>query len=440
MPDPVHHDDVGELLVDIAKGKQAAFEDIYRLTSTRLYGVCLRIVVRHNDAEDVLQQVYGSLWRGTLSFDAAGTDGLCWLTMTTRKMAIDRLHAGGYSRHLVPFELASGIADKAPVSQQTQETHSLIDCLEELEPRNRDLLRIAFFEALTYQELAGRNGVPLGTVKNWMQHSLVKLEADLGHTTPADVAGSQDGYRHAGEYVLGVLDEASRRWVEKRIAADSAFANSVNMWEGYLFPLALQVPSHAVPGYVWARISSELGLGTGEVVIPSVTIASGNDEHLHKRLALWRWLTAGGFATATICASMLLLYRDRPPRLGVPQSATPIVMVDTTPMGATLVQSDGKPSFVATMDAHSGRMTVTPLQSPATDGRVLELWLVPAKGKPHSLGVVDTLHAQAGSIPETMLPLLNKGAALLVTLEPPGGAPAGEATGPVIAKGELTML
>ena len=115
-------------------------------------------------------------------------------------------------------------------------------------------------------------------------------------------------------------------------------------------------------------------------------------------------------------------------------------VVEPVPLASTLARDDGKPGFVATVDKRSGRMTITPLQPVTEQGRVQELWLIPADGTPRSLGIVSAERAQSGRVPERWLALLDAGAILAITLEPPGGGPGGKPTGPVTAKGEMALL
>ncbi|HLM52816.1 MAG TPA: anti-sigma factor [Pseudoxanthomonas sp.] len=246
-----------------------------------------------------------------------------------------------------------------------------------------------------------------------------------------------------GEYVLGVLHAAERRRVERLIDTDPAFAADVAAWENRLQPLADEIAPVMPPDYLWARISSMLGLGPA----PRAAVApEPQRDSLWQSLGLWRLLTAGGFATAAVCL-FALLNAARVPQLS---PATPPVATapDTPPppaapveMASTLTQDDGQPGYVATLDAARGRITVTPLQPAAEDdGRVPELWLIPPDGVARSLGVFDETAPQSADIPREFLALLSAEAILAVTLEPPGGAPGGVATGPVVAKGGLRLL
>jgi RNA polymerase sigma-70 factor (ECF subfamily) len=180
LPD---HDQTGQLLMATARGDNAAFEQLYRMTSPRLLGVCLRIVNQRSEAEDVLQDVFTNVWRKAQQFDPQRASGVIWLTMMARNKAIDHLRANRASRQSIPIEYSEEIVDTAPNAQGAAEAaiegHRLDVCLGELEAPRRHLVRTAFFEGCTYEELAQRSGTPLGTVKSWIRRSLAKLKACL---------------------------------------------------------------------------------------------------------------------------------------------------------------------------------------------------------------------------------------------------------------------
>ncbi len=177
------HDEPGRLLLATASGDRAAFEQLYRTTSSRLFGVCLRIVPQRSEAEDVLQEVFANVWRKATQFDPSRASGVTWLTMMARNKAIDHLRSNRAGRQSLPIEHAEDVVETAPNAQAAAEaaieSHRLDACLNELEAPRRQLIRIAFFEGDTYEELAQRSGTPLGTVKSWIRRSLAKLKACL---------------------------------------------------------------------------------------------------------------------------------------------------------------------------------------------------------------------------------------------------------------------
>jgi anti-sigma-K factor RskA len=70
----------------------------------------------------------------------------------------------------------------------------------------------------------------------------------------------------------------------------------------------------------------------------------------------------------------------------------------------------------------------------------MELWLIPAGDKPHSLGLIEPGRPVRLDVPRDLAARITTDAALAVSMEPPGGSPTGQPTGPVIASGKLTRL
>lgn len=176
-------EEADQLLLATAGGDTAAFERLYRATSPRLFAVCLRLLPQRSEAEDVLQEVYSNVWRKAAQFDPAKASGLTWLSMMARNRAIDHLRASRNERNSVPIELGPELVDGAETADQlahaAMQAHGLEACLDELELQRRTLIRKAFYEGSTYEELATRSGTPLGTVKSWIRRSLAKLKACL---------------------------------------------------------------------------------------------------------------------------------------------------------------------------------------------------------------------------------------------------------------------
>jgi RNA polymerase sigma-70 factor, ECF subfamily len=167
-------------LARVAGGDRAALQLIYQDTSAKLFGVCVRILNDKSEAEDVLQEVYLTVWRKAASFDPARASPITWLVAIARNRAIDRLRATAGGRRLEPIEAAENMRDPAPaaidVVQTAQQSSRLVLCLDELESRQAVAIRAAFLDGNTYEELAQRMRVPLGTMKSWIRRGLMKLK------------------------------------------------------------------------------------------------------------------------------------------------------------------------------------------------------------------------------------------------------------------------
>ena len=170
-------------LVRVAGGDRAALNMVYRDTSAKLFGVCLRILNNRSEAEDVLQEVYVTVWRKAAAFDPGRASPITWMVAIARNRAIDRLRASAISRRMEPIEAADAVSDPAPAAVErvelAQQHQRLAGCLEELEARHSAAIRAAFLDGATYEELATRMSVPLGTMKSWIRRGLLKLRACL---------------------------------------------------------------------------------------------------------------------------------------------------------------------------------------------------------------------------------------------------------------------
>jgi RNA polymerase sigma-70 factor (ECF subfamily) len=169
------------LLHSVAGGDRDAFSTLYRRTSAKLYGICLRLLGSESEAQDVLQDVYVTVWRKADYFDSAKASPITWLAALARNRAIDRLR--GHVPLSEDISAAAGVEDDGPsaadVVEQADDAARLHHCLDELEERSRAMIRAAFLEGASYPELASREGVPLGTMKSWVRRGLQRLRGCL---------------------------------------------------------------------------------------------------------------------------------------------------------------------------------------------------------------------------------------------------------------------
>lgn len=169
------------LLENAAADDRTSLKRLYECTSAKLYGICLRLLRDEAEAQEVLQEVYLTVWRKAALFDASRASPITWLATIARNRSIDRLRARQVSTE--DLGLAADVPDDSPSSLQLLETAEdasrLRSCLEELESRARTAIRAAFFDGATYSELAAREGVPLPTMKSWIRRGLISLRGCL---------------------------------------------------------------------------------------------------------------------------------------------------------------------------------------------------------------------------------------------------------------------
>ena len=158
---------------------RAAFATLYSLTSAKLFGVCLRICGDRGAAEEVLSDVYLTIWQRAGAFEPGRASPISWLATIARKRAVDWRRSAG-RRPTMALDHAPDVADETPsVEEQmvrSEAERTLHLCLDQLDDKQRGAIRSAFFGGLTYAELAERDAVPLGTMKSWVRRGLQRLK------------------------------------------------------------------------------------------------------------------------------------------------------------------------------------------------------------------------------------------------------------------------
>ena len=212
----------------------------------------------------------------------------------------------------------------------------------------------------------------------------------------------------AGEYVLGVLDEAEASEIAGALASHSELRRAVMFWEEQLHPLAeLAGPTTPPPG-TWEAIEARIAGQALRAPAPG----------FWNNLALWRWSTAGLAAAA---ASLALWIAVAP----APGPSFVAVLHPPQQDQAAWVATAGRQGLVV--------RTLTGAAPPSD--RAFELWAIdPAMTRPRSLGVIPP----TGELKLTTLPVeLREGSTLAISIEPAGGSPTQQPTGPVVFVGTV---
>lgn len=230
----------------------------------------------------------------------------------------------------------------------------------------------------------------------------------------------------AAEYVLGVLTASERAEVERRMASEPSLRAEVAAWEARLTPLIEAVPPQTPPAVVWRRIAAQVGLPA----------APRRKPDLWNNLGFWRGAAAtAGLAAAASIAALVLTPGATPP---VPSAPTPSGQVDLTSV-ALLKPEAGPAAFAVAYDRQRQVLIITPVSAEGRANRSLQLWLMPDGTPPVSLGLLDPSKPLVLRVDQLAGPEGPR-ATLGVSLEPLGGAPGGQPTGPVVATGQLTPI
>lgn len=174
--------DHSTLIVRCGRGDRAALQEIYRLEAGAMIGVAARIVKRRELAEEVVQEAFVAIWRNAARFDPSIGSGRAWAFQIVRNRALNMLR--DTSRELpTDSNVLNEALDADSYSQNAAErladNSALRRCLDQLEPRRRLGILLAFVEGLSHGEIAARLKVPLGTTKSWLRRSLIALRECL---------------------------------------------------------------------------------------------------------------------------------------------------------------------------------------------------------------------------------------------------------------------
>ena len=188
--------ELAHLLARTGLGDRAAFAGLYERTSGHLFAVVLRIQRDRALAEDLLQEVYVSVWKSAAGFDAARSQPLTWLTHIARHRTIDSLrrtatqprteslHGDDDSDNPVD-RLPSDTPGPLDLLGQASDARELSQCMDRLSPPQRQSVALAFYDGLSHAEVAEHLHQPLGTVKSWLRRALQTLKDCLEHASQA---------------------------------------------------------------------------------------------------------------------------------------------------------------------------------------------------------------------------------------------------------------
>ena len=178
------------LLKAVNSGDEGALETLYRRYGGACFALARRILDDRQLAEDVVQQVFTALWKGS-GYDASRGAVSTWLMSVTHHKSIDVLRREGPRRTRLASEQAllevavtgPGPDEEAWMRMRADRTR---ESLKSLPPEQRELLLLAYYGGYTQVEIAGLTGLPLGTVKSRTLTAMRKLRTLLVGSVDVD--------------------------------------------------------------------------------------------------------------------------------------------------------------------------------------------------------------------------------------------------------------
>jgi anti-sigma-K factor RskA len=283
------------------------------------------------------------------------------------------------------------------------------------------------------------------------------------------MAYSEDHIALAAEYALGTLDADERVQVESMMVVDKDFALVVEAWGRKLGVLNEMVGLVEPRPEVWEKIRLAVGLSgaqanlvlpetpapapvevaADDVVVAAPIVDRRNVIDFSGQARRWRSIATAMTALAAVLVAMIAVQAYRPellpdairpkPVQQVAQVQPPAPAANLPAQYVALLQTDAaSPAFILTVDATTKNFTVRKVGAEQQAGKSYELWIVSDKlQRPRSLGVIGGNDFTTAPALSAYDPATVSEATYAVTVEPEGGSPTGQATGPIVFTGKL---
>lgn len=190
MSQPSDRDDqLYHLLAAVGLQDRGAFRALYDATAARLFGFALRVLHKDELAEEAVQDAFVAIWHAASSYQPHLAAPLTWMATIVRNKALDvrrRAQAAGEGDALhVDADAADLLADTDAGPHEraalSRDARALADCMDTLAGRQRQAIGMAYLHDLSHTDIAGRLGLPIGTVKTWIRRGLDRLRDCLTH-------------------------------------------------------------------------------------------------------------------------------------------------------------------------------------------------------------------------------------------------------------------
>jgi len=171
-----------ELVAASASGDGQAFEQLYQRYERRVYNYVRTFVRRPTLAEEAVIDTMMAVWNGARGF--AGTSRVStWILGIARHKALDAVRRSKHDRDAAPLDQAAEIADTAAappeLANRDHQAKLMQDAMGRLSPDHQEILRLAFYEDLPYEDIAALLSIPDNTVKTRVYYAKQQLRHQL---------------------------------------------------------------------------------------------------------------------------------------------------------------------------------------------------------------------------------------------------------------------
>lgn len=175
--------DLTAYLAATAQGDRAAFEQLYAATRAKLYGVVLRILRRHDLADEVIQETYLKIWGSAGSFDPSKASPITWMVTIARNRAIDLLRKrseASIEEEPEAMDVAADLPNPLAAREMNEDLKRLMNCVGALDGDRQQMVLLAYYKGLSREQLAAKFEKPVNTIKTWLRRSLIEIRECLG--------------------------------------------------------------------------------------------------------------------------------------------------------------------------------------------------------------------------------------------------------------------
>lgn len=176
-----------ELLLEVARGDQQAFAELYDRIAGTVYGVVRHVLRDPAQSEEVAQEVLVEVWRTATRFDAERGRARTWILTMAHRRAIDRVRSEQATRdrtdRVGQGDTARAFDEVAEEVETSMEHEQVRDGLATLTDLQREAVELAYFQGYTYREVSELLGTPLGTIKTRIRDGLIRLRDAMGVTS-----------------------------------------------------------------------------------------------------------------------------------------------------------------------------------------------------------------------------------------------------------------
>ncbi|MGK2881498.1 MAG: sigma-70 family RNA polymerase sigma factor [Mycobacterium sp.] len=176
--------ELDSLLRQVARRDVEAFAQFYDHTKTRVFGLVARVLRDPGYSEETTQDVYLQVWRNAGQFDSSAGSALSWLMTLAHRRAVDRVRS---EQAASLRDIKYGAANlETPVDHVSDavvlrdEQRQVVECLDGLTDMQRQAIEMAYYQGLTYVQVAEQLAANLATIKSRMRDGLRALRSCLG--------------------------------------------------------------------------------------------------------------------------------------------------------------------------------------------------------------------------------------------------------------------